>query len=204
MKRGDSVIKLSELRLYHPECYKKDREEACEGIGKLDQQFLREVCLNLGAFKTLVDSKSIGDNKSFYEIWGKQLTNLNLLDAVIGLAEFYGSLGFLKKIRLRRRVNQYRNVLMEIASSYREIYSALRIQRHMKELFPSTGKPTIEQLKEEEWRVLNEIKKQVIEWCDELETFHKDIERTSSRASEEVRKRIQQQIQEIPGLITIL
>jgi len=198
LKKGDSIVKFSEFQLYHPECYKKDREEAYENIGKLDQRFLREVRLNLGAFKTLVDSESISNSKSFYEIWGKQLTNINLLSVVMADAEIFGGLGFIKKIRLKRRLNQQRNSLIEIGDFYREVYGSLQIERRMKELYPSSSEPTIEQLKERETESLEMLKEHINELCDNLEALSTDIKEVSRKTAQKTREEMRRQIKEMP------
>ena len=204
LRKGDSVVKFSEFQLYHPECYKKDREEAYDNLGKLDQRFLKEVGLNLNAFRTLVDSESIGDSRSFYEVWGKQLTTIHLLGAVMADAEIFGSLGFIKKIRLKRRLSQQRNTLIEIGDFYREVYGALQIERRMKELYPSSSEPTTEQLKEEESRVLEMLKKQIMELCDNLESLFKDVKKVSRKTAQKTREEMKRQIQEIPKHIETL
>ena len=204
LKKGDSVIKLSDFQVYHPDCYKKDREEAYENIGKLDQQFLGEVRSHLDAFKTLVESESISDSKSFYGIWGKQLFSIDLLGAVIAEAEMFGSLGFLKKIQLKRQLSKQRNTLIEIGTLYREDYGAIQIERHMKELFPSTGEPTLEQLKDEEKKALAILKEQNVELCNALETLYSDIKEVSKETAYKTREEMKRQIQQIPKRVESL
>ena len=204
LKKGDEVIKISEFQLYHSVCYKRNREEAYENIGKSDQQFLREVSLNMDSFKTLVDSESISDSKSFYRIWGKQLSNIHLLSAVMADAEWFGSMGFIEKIRLKRRLNQQRNTLTEIGNFYREVYGALQIERHMKELYPSSGEPTLEKLKNEEMEALEMLRKQIFDVCNDLETLSRDVKKVSRKTALKIRERMKRQIQEIPKLIEIL
>lgn len=204
LKKGDPVIRISKFLLYHPECYREKRREAYEDIIKLDQRSLGETRSHLDAFRDLVDSESIGESKLFYEIWGKQLMNFNNLSIVMSNAEMFGSLGFLEKIRLNRQLNQYRNTLFQIAEFYREVCGALKIKRRMKELYPSTGEPTLEQLKEEERKSLETLKGQIIELCDNLEKLYNDLKGISRKTAQKVWKEVRYQIQEIPKKIETL
>lgn len=204
LEKGNPVIRLSEFLLYHPECYKRNRKEAFEDIIKLDQRSLEETHSHLDAFKNLVDSDSISESEAFYEIWGKQLMNATRLSIVMSTAEMFGSMGFLEKIRLKRRLKQYRNTLFEIAAFYREVYDAFKIKRRMKELFPSTGEPTIEQLKEEERKALKELKSQIIELLDNAETLYNDAKDVSRKTAQRIRKEFKRQIREIPKQIETL
>jgi len=198
------VIKLSEFQFYHVDCYKKDREEAYKNEGKLDQQYLRETSQNLDAFRHMVDSESISDSKSFHKMWGKQLNTVLHLESVMANAGISGTLGFLDKIRLGRQINRLRRTSMEIASLYRETYSALQIERSSKERFLSPADPTLDQLKEEERKLLNEIKEQINEWCNKTESVQKEMQRIAHRTSQKWKEEIRRQIQEIPKLVEIL
>jgi len=170
LKKSDSVIRLGELQICHPDCYKEKLEKNYEEVGLFEQRSLREARSYLNAFKALINSESVSSSKSFYEAWGNQLFSFDLLNSVILFAEISGSLGFLQKIRPKRILEKYRKTLMDIGTSYREDYGNMQIARKMKEMYPSSGEPTLEQLKEGEMEALETIKRQVNELCDNVET----------------------------------
>jgi len=74
----------------------------------------------------------------------------------------------------------------------------------MKELYPSSGEPTIEQLKDEESKALEMLKNQIFEVCSNLENLSEDAKKVSRKTALEIRKEMRRQIQEIPKHIETL
>jgi len=190
--------------LYHPECYKKNREEAFEYIGKSDEQNLKEFKSNVGSFRSLLDSESISDSHSFFRTWGKQLSNVHLLSAVIGNAELFGSLGFFERMRLKRRLNQQRNAVIDVGNFYTEVYGTSQTERHMKELYPSSGEPTLEQLKNRESQALELLKEQISEVSNDLEALFNDAKKISRKTALKIKEEMKRQIREIPKHVVTL
>lgn len=204
LRKGDSIIKVSKFQLCHANCYRENRENTYDGIGNLEQGFLSKPRSNLNAFKDLVNSESTSDSKSFYGIWSNQLSNIIHFDFIIGIAELSGSLGFLQKIRLKRMLEKYRKTLNEVGTSYLEDYGNIKIKRQMRELYPSSGEPTIEQLKEGEKEALEIIKSQITELCSSIEAFYGDLRKLSDKTVQKEKEKIRHQIREIPKLVKIL
>jgi len=198
LKKGDPVIRLGELQICHPDCYKEKLEKTYEEVGLFEQRSLREARSYLNAFKALANSESVSSSKSFYEAWGNQLFSFDLLSSVILFAEISGSLGFLQKIRLKRMLEKYRKTLMDIGASYLEDYGNIQIARKMKDLYPSFGEPTLEQLKEGEMEALDIIKRQINELCNNVETLYDDLKKISNKTVQRTREQITRKIRGIP------
>lgn len=132
LKKGDKVIKFHAFLMYHPECYRKERERVLENTGQLYEHFMDSARSYMDDFRSLIDSEKISDSNIFYHSWGKQLTSVSILNDIIANAERHGSIGFLQSIRMKRKTAKLQNALIALGTSYREDYGAIRIERSVK------------------------------------------------------------------------
>lgn len=204
LKKGDKVIEFGKFHIYHPECYRKDRESVLENIGKLDQQSLIDANRNIDDFRKVVNSPAVSDSWAFYQSWGKMLFTIDLLVYIIAEGERSGTIGFLQKFRLKKHLSECRNEIIQIGTSYREDYGTIRIALDMKKRFPSSGEPTMRQLQEEENNALNTLRKEIDGICNSMEIVRKKLIPISKKTAQKERAEIEEQIRKIPKQITIL
>lgn len=202
LKKGDKVVKFGNFQMYHAECFKKDREEVLRNAGALCENHLSDAHQRIASFKKVVDSKAIAESEIFYEAWGKLSLVIDLFRCVLSDAEHFGLIGFLHKNGLRRKLSLSRDVIIGIGKSYLEDYGEIKVERTMKELYPSSNEPSLQDLREEESNALSRLKQQIEELNNSLEKMYAELKTLSYKIAQKEREEIEKQIRNIPSQTT--
>jgi hypothetical protein len=167
MKQGESAIIINNFVVYHPNCYPKELERIYQSWALMRNHYLKDAAHRVNSVVEAANSGSLKDMEIFYDLWGKQLIVYDILKMVVGDAYKAGAIGWLEETRLKRKLTQARNVLVNIPEEYRENYSEIKYRINDLERFPSEGdsQVSIDELKQAEQKSLDNIQNSIREVC---------------------------------------
>ncbi len=203
VKAGDLAIIINDFAVYHPDCYKKEREQVFGNRAILRQSYLADATARNDNFVATANSDSIKDTKLFYESWGKQLMVIELLSVVISDAQRIDAIGLLQQFQIRRKLRRAYNFTIDIGTQYRDDFGVIKNQIKYRELYPlvqlspSTETPSMNQLKEEEQRALKNLLDNISELCNGNKLLLNEAKDISKRTIEAERKELREQIKRI-------
>lgn len=159
--------------------------------------YLKDAAQRISNFAEATNSGSLKDMKVFYDLWGKQLLVYDLLKMTVGDAYKAGVIGWLEETRLKRKLTQARNILVDIPNEYRENYSEIKYKIHDQERFPSEGygQASIDELKQAEQKSMNNIQSSIRKVCTSNTAVLKRLREVSRKMTlvetKEMKKRIE-------------
>lgn len=167
MKQGEQAIIINNFVVYHPNCYPKELEQIYQSWVLMRNNYLKDAAHRVNSIVEAVNSGSLKDREIFYDLWGKQLIVYDILKMVVGDAYKAGTIGWLEETRLKRKLTQARNVLVNIPEEYRENYSEIKYRINDLERFPAEGgsQVSIDELKQAEQKSLDNIQTSIREAC---------------------------------------
>lgn len=197
---GEEVIKLG-LTYYHPNCFRKNREALLETLGNTETSYLLQIKNFIDQLTEILNSGNICETDDFWNSWKILLDINNNFNYLYGIAKLHGAVGFIDKFRLDRSLKKYQTSVFSLAEMYREEIVPIKIDLTLQNSFPSTGKPTIEELENAMNESLNYLiheGKDIL--LNSIELYKKSRELT--RKSLQIqRENIRMQINNIPNNI---
>jgi len=134
MTKGELAIIVNDFIIYHPNCYRKEREEAFNGLGITYNEWLDDTALRIDDFALTASIDSIKDMQVFYNSWVKQLMVPQILKFIVWYAQRMGVIGPIHEYQLNRKINNVFRMIVGIAEEYRDGFGAIRIVDSMKSI----------------------------------------------------------------------
>jgi hypothetical protein len=203
MVKGEIAIIIDRsFTVYHPECYKKEREETLKGQGILREEWLEDASLRINDFVKASNPEAVKNLQVFYDAWGKLMLVPQLLKAIVSDAQRMAVIGSLHDYKLSRRINNNYRAIAGLAEEYRDGFGQINVQIKNREMFPVYEFPTpkvdpLSKLREEEKRSLASIVDSMKAASTESKQLLEIVRGISRKLTAAEKKEIRKQIEDV-------
>lgn len=202
MRNGELAIIINDFAVYHPECYRKEREAVFDGLGVLREGWLEDAASRINDFAAVANPDKIKDYRVFFDSWGKLMMVPEFLTTIVSDAQRMGVIGGLHEYQLKRKISRAYHTIVGIAAEYREGFGAINIEIKQREMFPfikesGSEVDSFDKLREEEKKASLSIVDEMKSICEQNKSVLEEVKGISKKLTEAEKKELKKQIENI-------